>query len=395
MQRIVKKCSMSAMLLLLLLLAACGRKNSTDNTENQMQEELSMKILTPTETNVKLIGRADFYKDTLWMVHSGSGAAFTFTGTKAVVTLQADSAVMNGTSDQARVAIFVNGECVVDDLINRMTKTYTIFESEEETECAVRIIKLSEAPLSTVGIKTIEVTARGEIYPETDKAHLIEFIGDSITCGYGVEDEDPNHTFKTGTENVMKTYAYKTAEALDADYSMACFSGWGIISGYTSTGETKMTEQLVPDYYEKLGYSAGKYLGMAPAEVAWDFQRRQPDLIVVNLGTNDDSYTLTYEERQEEYKEQYIAFLKVIRKNNPEAKILCTLGIMGGRLLPYMEQAVKEYSEQTGDTNVATMRFTVQNSVTDGLAADWHPTEKTHTKAANKLTAKIRELMGW
>ena len=113
------------------------------------------------------------------------------------------------------------------------------------------------------------------------------------------------------------------------------------------------------------------------------------------LVTNDDSYTLTYEERQEEYKEQYIAFLKVIRKNNPEAKILCTLGIMGGRLLPYMEQAVKEYSEQTGDTNVATMRFTVQNSVTDGLAADWHPTEKTHTKAANKLTAKIRELMGW
>lgn len=379
---------------------ACGKKGPAKEEEDQVtptivQEELSEKVITPNEGNIKVLGRADFLKNTLWMVHSGSGAEFTFTGTKAVVTLQADSAMMSGANNQARVAIFVNGECVVDDMINKMQKTYTVFESEEEKECVVRIIKLSEAAMSTVGIVSIEVTARGGIKPTENKAHLIEFIGDSITCGYGVEDEDPNHNFKTSTENAMRAYAYKTAEALGADYRLVSFSGWGIISGYTGTGEAKMTEQLVPDYYEKLGFSYGTYMTTKPQDVAWDFTKRQPELIVVNLGTNDDSYTLNFKDRQEEYKEQYVEFLKTIRKNNPEATLLCTLGIMGGRLFPYVEQAVEEYSAQTGDTNIHTLRFAEQNGAVDGLAADWHPTEKTHTKAAEKLTEKIREIMGW
>lgn len=354
-----------------------------------------MKVLTPTETNVKIIGRADFLKDTLWLVHSGSGAEFSFTGTKAVITLQADSAMTSGKNNQARVAIFVNDVCVVDDMMNKMQETYTVFESETDETCTVRIVKLSEAPMSTVGIKTIEVTSRGDIRPTPDKKHLIEFIGDSITCGYGIEDEDPNHTFRTSTENAMKTYAYKTAESLDADYSLVSFSGWGIISGYTATGEAKMTEELVPKYYEKLGYSRGKYLGVTPAEVPWDFTKRQPDLIVVNLGTNDDSYTKGIAEREQDYKEHYVEFLKVIRKNNPDAKILCTLGILGTRLCPAMEQAVAEYSEETGDTNIDTLWFAEQNASADGLAADWHPTERTNSKAATKLVKEIKKMMGW
>jgi len=386
-----RKLGICLLVLMASLWAACGQAEK----KNNQQEEISMKVLTPNEESVKVIGRAMFFNDTLWLVHSGSGAEFTFTGTKAVITLQADSAIMNGANEQARVAIFVNGVCVVDDMINKMLETYTVFESETEEECTVRIVKLSEAAMSTVGIKTMEVTSRGVIRPTENKEHLIEFIGDSITCGYGVEDEDPNHNFKTSTENAMKAYAYKTAELLGTDYSLVSFSGWGIISGYTATGEEKMTEQLVPEYYEKLGYSRGKYLATTPEEISWDYTKRQPDLIVVNLGTNDDSYTKGMNDREQDYKEHYVEFLKVIRKNNPDATILCTLGIMGRRLFPMVEQAVAEYSAATGDTNIDTLQFAEQNGAVDGLAADWHPTEKTHTKAAEKLAEKIKEMMGW
>ena len=31
----------------------------------------------------------------------------------------------------------------------------------------------------------------------------------------------------------------------------------------------------------------------------------------------------------------------------------------------------------------------------DGWAADWHPTDATHTKASEKLAAEIKEVMGW
>ena len=160
------------------------------------------------------------------------------------------------------------------------------------------------------------------------------------------------------------------------------------------TLEVRASNEPAKSLYEKLGFSYGTYQKKIVASVKWDFAAYTPDLIVVNLGTNDDSYTQNSRERQREYCEAYTAFLKEIRSHNPDAKILCTLGVMGDRLYPWVEKAAKDYTEQTGDTNIACMRFSVQ-SPADGYAADWHPTKATHDKAAQKLTAEIRELMGW
>ena len=98
-----------------------------------------------------------------------------------------------------------------------------------------------------------------------------------------------------------------------------------------------------------------------------------------------------YDKKVEEYKKAYIAFLKQIRAKNPKAQIICSLGIMGGDLFPTIEEAVKIYSAETGDGKVSTLRFANQ-SMADGIAADWHPTEKTHAKAANLLVQKIKSL---
>lgn len=114
------------------------------------------------------------------------------------------------------------------------------------------------------------------------KKYLIEFVGDSITCGYGVDAKDQNENFKTLTENFSKTYAYLAAQALDADYSVVAFSGHGIISGYSGDG-TKNAEGTLPKYYTKLGRNEN-YPG------DWDFENHQPDFVVINLGTNDNTY---------------------------------------------------------------------------------------------------------
>ena len=196
--------------------------------------ELVNRSYKPSKEYVKTLGRTACVNDALWLVLSGTGAEFTFTGTKAVITMVGDHLATYGTAEtQARFAIFVNEICVVDELMNVAEKEYVVFESEEIKECKVRIIKLSEAMNSTLGIKSIDVVAADEIKPTSYKKRLIEFVGDSITCGYGVEDEDRDHPFLTQTENVMKTCAYKTALALDADYSMVAYSGHGIVSGYT------------------------------------------------------------------------------------------------------------------------------------------------------------------
>ena len=269
-----------------------------------------------------------------------------------------------------------------------------LFRSDTDEEVTIRITKLSESAMSTVGIQGITVHATNGIKPTLDNVNKIEFIGDSITCGYGVDDEYELHPFSTSTEDVTKTYAYLTAQQLQADYSMVSYSGYGIISGYTDNTQ-KLTTHLLPDYYEKVGKSNGKFDDtLLPQDLCWDFNRSIPDLIVINLGTNDDSYTKEEIDKQTEYVQAYVEFLKMVRCNNLHAPILCTLGIMGDRLYPFVEQAVNSYTEETGDSSVTAMKFDVQLEV-DGYAADFHPSQVTHTKAAVKLTAHIKELMKW
>ncbi len=354
---------------------------------------LQNNTYTPSEEVMKVLGRADFVEDTLWMVHSASGAEFQFVGTKAVITLQGDSSAYSGSGNQARVGIFVNGECAADVMMDKKEKTLTVWESERRKNCIVTVVKLSESPHSTVGIKSVEVESESGIMPTPQKEHYIEFIGDSITCGYGVDDENQEHHFSTSTENATKTYAYKTAQALDADYSFVSFSGYGIVSGYSGDGQ-KYGDQVLSKYYDKLGFSYGNYLGQTPYDTEWDFEKRQPDLIVINLGTNDESYTGTDPSRREEYITGYVAFLKQVRQKNPDAMIFCTLGIMGDGLYSSLQTAVEQYQKETGDEMVHTLCFAVQ-SMADGIAADWHPSEKTHGRAAQKLVKEIQSVMGW
>lgn len=354
-----------------------------------------MKTFIPTWQNVKPLGRTWQMADSLWLAFSGSGAEFAFVGSRCEVTIAGDNhaADADKANDRVRIAIYLDGERVVDDMIDAAEKVYQVMNADAAQAHTVRIVKLSETAMSTCGVKAISVDGEG-IRPTPAKARFIEFIGDSITCGYGVDDEDAEHHFVTGTEDVTRAYAYKTAQALEADYSMVSISGYGIISGYTATAEERITAQMLPTYYEKLGFSYGEYCGETPANVRWNFTVRQPDLIVLNLGTNDDSYCRDHLDRQELYCTEYAKFLKVVRANNPAAKILCVLGIMGDRLYPFVEKAAAAYTAETGDTNIACMPFTPQ-LLEDGYAADYHPAEATHQKAAGKLADEIRRIMGW
>lgn len=251
-------------------------------------------------------------------------------------------------------------------------------------------MKLSEAPHSIVGIQEFVMADTDVISPTPDKPLKLEFIGDSITCGYGVDDNDPEHHFSTATEDETASYAYLTAQSLDADYSMVSYSGYGIISGYTETDEKRLTE-LVPDKYEDTGYSRGKVDGVAVTLQKWDFDRFCPDFVVINLGTNDDSYCKDIAQRQEEYAACYAQFIQQVRSHNPGAYILCVYGIMTDRLYPYVQKAVELYRQKTGDERITALHIEPHTDEA-GYGADWHPSKLTHIRAAKEVTAKINSL---
>jgi len=352
-----------------------------------------MQTCLPTWKNVKPLGRTQQREDSLWLTFSGAGAEFSFTGSFCRVTIAGDSTSCDpaNTANHARIAIYVDGVRVADEMIDAPDKNCTVVDGPMG-EHIIRVVKLSETAMSTCGIRSI--TTDGGVRPTPEKPRMVEFIGDSITCGYGVDDEVAEHHFVTGTEDVTRAYAYKTAQLLDADYSMVSISGYGIISGYTATAEKPVTAQLIPTYYEKLGFSYGVYDGCTPADVAWDFSLRQPDAIVINLGTNDDSYCLDHPDRQAHCCAEYAKFLRTVRAKNPQARIFCVLGMMGDRLYPFVEKAAADYTAATGDDNIVCMSFVPQLEE-DGRVADYHPTEVTHQKAAEKLAAFIRKRMSW
>ncbi len=387
---LISAAAMSAM-----LLTACNSSGTAEETTVTEEHDMTVEtIYTANAENVKHLGRTYFNEDKLYCALSGSGAEFSFNGTKCVIKIKGDTTSMGGEAqadNQARVAIYVNGERVVDDMVDQFNEEYTVFESATAEDVTVSVVKLSESPMSTIAIEEIKVTGT-VIQPTADKDLLIEFVGDSITCGYGSDDPVKENHFSTKTEDVTKAYAYKTAQALDADYSMVSFSGYGIISGY-STNDKPVTAQTVPQFYTKLGFSWNTNGNFKPDNVEWDFSKRQPDVVVINLGTNDDSYTKGQDERELAYAEEYVNFLKTIREKNPDAKIVCTLGVMGDRLFEYVQLAADNYKAETGDNNIYTMKFDVQNP-DDGYSADWHPSVTTHDKAAEKLTAELKTILG-
>lgn len=349
--------------------------------------------------NVKLTGRGMYDEDDIyWCALSGSGFECHFKGKELILKLVGDKASEIPANDDnwVRYAVFVNGIRTIEGLLDGITKTVPVIcgtKSGKEVEADIKFVKLSECAMSTVGICPIE--CEGEITPVPAKPLKLEIIGDSITCGYGVDEYDPEVHFKTATEDFTKGYAYKTAKLLDADVRAFSISGWGIISGYIDSPDLPpLTDHILPPYYTKLGFSYEKFDDrddLAPQDISWDFGSYVPDIIVVNLGTNDESYCKGHADRFEHYSEEYAKFLAVVHNCNPTAKLLCIMGIMADETAPYMEKAVDEFKKQSGFTQIYTMRFTPHDGKL-GYGADWHPSPATHDRAAKLLAEKIREI---
>lgn len=343
---------------------------------------------------LKLLGHIVPLGNEHWMISSGAEIGFRVTGaTKAVLCLRADDTVNDPEKETAlpRLEILLDGQQALDIRLTEKDTGVTVFEGTEKRDAEIRLIKLNEGN-SLFALK--EIITDGQISPLPERQVRMEFIGDSITCGYGVEGKSEAETFTTATENAAKGYAFLTAEALGADAMLTCFSGHGIISGYTGDPSVRNAADLVPPYYEKAGRSESRLPdGRLPEEVARDFSAFRPDYIVLNLGTNDLSWCGTDKARGMQFAELYVAFLKTVRKDNPGARILCTLGVMGTGLNPMVELAAEQYRQATGDDRIRLLMLEEQNAARDGYGSDFHPNEITQRLLAGKVTDAIERWM--
>ena len=345
--------------------------------------DMQSRSIPITSKTVKLQSRTVEQDGILWLVQSGSAAEFIVQGRSAVLQIAGSSGIKNKEDYRPRYAVYVDDELLCDVIMEQASETVELWNSTDRT-VSVKVMLLSEAMYGGVGIRSVDVEsdAAQPVSPAVENPLLIEFIGDSITCAYGVEGSSQGDSFKTSTENFSKSYAYLTAQKLGADYTTCCYSGHGIVSGYTSDG-TKNAASLIPDCYEK----SSKY---ADYNTTWDFAR-QPDAVVINLGTNDINYVAADPEiNSAEFVESYKAFLQTVRTKNPDAVIVCTVGTMGGdAVYKLIEQAVSEF-----DDAKISCYFSKTHSMSDGLGSDWHPSAKTQQNSAYVLADEISKALG-
>lgn len=213
----------------------------------------------------------------------------------------------------------------------------------------------------------------------------IEFIGNSITCAYGVESTEKTAPFEYATENHFYSYATRVSDALGAIHTSISRSGIGVYRNY-GDARTGSRDCMPQEFRNTLFADSTRH---------WDYSRWQPDVVCINLGTNDfstDNYDASL------YEQAYRKFLAQVRGVYPKAKIILLSGPMLGEKENSIEKAVldklQKESRKHGDKNVYRFDFTPQTGDL-GYGASYHPSYRQQQKMADELTPFISSLTGW
>ncbi len=358
--------------------------------------------------------RLSFFGRTIWdegagamfMNWTGSGFEMVFEAKRVDVSFLAIETVFEPEGVLwPCISVFLDDreKPLAEILLDREAQCCTLFESASPEKHRLRVIKRSENDKGKVGVAGIRV--EGELLPiETPAKKLcLEFIGDSITCGFGNEAQNRDCGFLTKEENGLKAYGAVAAALLNADYYNISVSGISLcqpmepdfslkVPGHP---ELSVKVKAMEDYYgftDRLHEEArGKKDGFAE----WDFSKHKPDAIVVNLGTND-SYRIKASRYKlmeiVHYEQRYRAFIHKLRQLNGErAVICCTMGSMDYYLYDNIVDVVRSYKAQTKDERIFCYKFGGIFPIEEGYGAGDHPSVITHQRMGEELAATLRQ----
>lgn len=236
--------------------------------------------------------------------------------------------------------------------------------------------------------------ATGRFLPVPKKTVKLEFIGDSITSGEGTYGDVSDNDWIPMYMSFSRCYANLVSKALKADYQVISQGGYGVYCGWDNDIRHNM-----PAVYKDVLQKCDR-----------DFN---PDFIIINLGTNDESTFRqppffnpedgrTYKQRLnlqgdferedlEKITEAVIDFMKSLRENNPKAHLLWVYGMLGNNLSGKLMEAVNLYKEKMRDENVNFMILPDTNG--DEFGAHMHPGPKAHIKVSKILSEYIQNRM--
>jgi len=233
----------------------------------------------------------------------------------------------------------------------------------------VRLEKLTETQTGSVRFLGFWPTGNGQPLKARAPARRIEFIGDSHTVGYG--DTSPTRTCTReqvhDTTDTQQAFGPVLAKRLDADYRVIAYSGYGVVRNYNGG----VPGDSLPKRY------ARAIPGEEAPEATSDWQ---PQLVVINLGTNDFSTPVhpgepwkDLDTLRADYRATYAAFVRTLRTKYPGAHFL----LLGSDVF-YRDvaQVAAEAGGPVSALHLAPLELT---------GCDWHPSLKDQRAMADQV----------
>lgn len=294
---------------------------------------------------------------------------------------------------------------------NLQEEAVTLFESDNVQSHLIKVVKLSENYKTYGGIKSFEMDGTiKKVYPTTKGK--IEFVGDSITCGFGNCVKDSNTYYHSIDENGFLSYGAVASRLLNMEPSIVSIAG--ICSTYLDGMPNEYAMDELYEYVDRpnedrilkikknirnehgeLDWSRKDFLADSDYYRPYDFKKDRNNIVVINLGTNDINGILLADDSKrakELFLSGYEAFIKKVRRlNGRDTHIICALGPMEYYLFADIERIVKDYIKETSDKKISTYRFT-PISPKDGFGIGRHPSLKTHEIMGMELAEEVRRL---
>ena len=360
---------------------ACnGPAGLTASLSSGSAPSTSSSTATDATARVHLLGRFDTSDQAgprfAW---PGSAIAATFTGTGLDVKLHD-----YGTN---QFAVVIDGRAPAVLATSKTTDMYSVASNLLPGPHTVLITKRTESHFGVAQFLGLVPKGGVLLASPPPLARRIEYIGDSITCGYGDLGSSALCHFTPDTEDETSAYGALAAAQLNAQHIAIAYSGIGM---YRNGGGD--TANTMPTRYQRT-------LADDPTS-AWTFNTPPPHVVVINLATNDFGRG----DPGPPFQHAYAAFLRQLRGRYPDAYVICSLspmlsdgyppGIMARtKAATYIKGAV-QHRIAAGDARVSYFEFDEQRAA-GGYGCDYHPNAKTQQLMAAKLVPVIRSLTGW
>ncbi len=349
---------------------------SAANTSSSSNTVPAKSKVRATDQTVSFFGRTyeDNRYDAWFFNWTNSGFEVEFEGTK--LTADFFSTQNLAQNKKPHIKVYVDDQPAKEMVIDK-NGIFTLTSGLKHQKHKVKVVKINESMLNMLSVKTLETDSNGKFLPPPSlPTRKIEFIGDSITCGYGNIPPYNLPELTAEIEDGTQTYGYFLTEKFNTDSRFVCVSGAPVYRNYLGG---------IGDFFKR--YAWNDYND----DVAYDFSSWTPDLVIVNLGTND---TGAQGSTTAEFLSGARKWLNFIREKYPKAKILWAYGAMNQDNVQRIQDTVK-YFNDNGDKNIYFQKLTLMDGAIDGVGGGGHPTVATHKKLAEELEPIIKQIMGW